>query len=121
MNGWMCITTQRIRRPDTHYTMTFRAFKIAGLEDICEDYGQIATYNGTIPELPHSFILDDHHVFETGKPMLVCGNTAAMVQETRYGCHFTVTGDHSRHFGPFPCGPAAAAAAGNESCGSGCC
>jgi arsenite methyltransferase len=88
------------------YSMTVRAFKLDALEDICEDYGQVATYLGTIPECPHQFELDDHHLFKTGKPMLVCGNTAAMVEESRFGKHFKVTGDRRTHFGPFPCGPA---------------
>jgi ubiquinone/menaquinone biosynthesis C-methylase UbiE len=86
-------------------SMTVRAFKLATLEDICEDYGQTATYLGTIPGMPHAFSLDDHHCFETGKPMLVCGNTASMASETRFAPHFHVSGDRSRHFGPFPCGP----------------
>lgn len=87
------------------YSMTVRAFKLSNsLEDICEDYGQTATYQGSIETAPHRFILDDHHVFETGKPMLVCGNTAAMVGETRYKQHFNVTGNRERHFGPFDCG-----------------
>ncbi len=84
---------------------TVRAFKLDTLEDICEDYGQVATYRGDIPESPHSFILDDHHVFETGRPMRVCGNTASMLEETRYAKHFAVTGDHSVHFGAFDCSP----------------
>lgn len=88
-------------------SLTIRAFKLDCLEDICEDYGQIATYLGTIPESPHRFILDDHHIFQTGKPMLVCGNTAAMVQDTRFGEHFKVDGDRSVHFGAFDCEPAA--------------
>jgi arsenite methyltransferase len=86
------------------YSVTVRAFKL-DLEDICEDYGQVATYLGTIAESPHQFVLDDHHVFKTGQPMLVCGNSAAMVQETRYGKHFRVVGDKSTHFGAFDCGP----------------
>jgi radical SAM/Cys-rich protein len=85
------------------YSMTIRAFKLDSLEDICEDYGQTATYLGTVPECPHRFVLDDHHVFCTGKPMLVCGNTASMLQETRYRSHFEVTGDRSAHYGPFDC------------------
>ena len=36
--------------------------------------------------------------------MLVCGNTASMVEETRYGKHFKVTADRRVHYGPFPCG-----------------
>jgi arsenite methyltransferase len=86
------------------YSMTIRAFKL-DLEDICEDYGQVAFYQGTILEHPHEFTLDDHHVFKTGQPMLVCGNTAAMVGETRYRSHFKVLGDRAVHYGPFDCGP----------------
>jgi ubiquinone/menaquinone biosynthesis C-methylase UbiE len=96
------------------YSVTVRAFKL-DLEDLCEDYGQVATYLGTIPESPHQFLLDDHHLFKTGLPMLVCGNSAAMVQDTRYGKHFRVTGDRSTHFGPFDCGPLASAATGGTS------
>jgi ubiquinone/menaquinone biosynthesis C-methylase UbiE len=87
------------------FSITVRAFKLGSLEDRCEDYGQIAVYDGSIPEAPNAFVLDDHHTFETGKPELVCGNTAAMLEETRYRRHFTITGDRSRHFGLFDCGP----------------
>ena len=103
------------------YSMTVRAFKLASLEDICEDYGQVAYYLGTISEHSFHFMLDDHHTFFTGKPMLVCGNTAAMVSETRFGPHFRITGDMTVHYGPFPCGPVAAADAGSGSCCSGPC
>ncbi|NVN91988.1 MAG: methyltransferase domain-containing protein [Desulfuromonadales bacterium] len=88
------------------YSIKVRAFKLSCLEDICEDYGQVASYLGTIPDHPYQFPLDDHHTFITGKPMLVCGNTAAMVGETRFAKHFRVIGDCSVHFGPFDCSPA---------------
>lgn len=87
------------------YSVTVRAFKLDSLEDICEDYGQVAIYQGTIPEMPHAFVLDDHHTFFTGKPKLVCGNTAAMLQETRLAEHFSLLGNRSTHFGAFDCGP----------------
>jgi len=104
----------------TFWSMTIRAFKIASLEDICEDYGQVATYRGTIPERPHRFVLDDHHTMVTGKPTLVCGNTAAMLGETRFARHFKIDGDRSVHFGAFDCSsPKAAADAGER--GGGCC
>jgi len=80
---------------------TVRAFKLDDLEDICEDYGQIAVYNGGIPGHPHFFDLDDHHRFYTGKPLLVCGNTASMLTKTRYASFFKVTGDRSVHYGVF--------------------
>ncbi|GAA4381284.1 methyltransferase domain-containing protein [Hymenobacter koreensis] len=88
------------------YSMTIRAFKL-DLEDQCEDYGQVATYLGTAPDEPHGFTLDDHHFFETGRPVLVCGNTADMLTQTRFAPHFRVLGDKTQHFGLFPCGPAA--------------
>jgi arsenite methyltransferase len=103
------------------YSMTVRAFKL-DLEDLCEDYGQVAYYRGTVPESPHHFVLDDHHVFHTGQPMLVCGNTAAMVSDTRYGAHFQVLGDRSVHYGPFDCSakPAGAPTSGAPATGA-CC
>lgn len=84
------------------YSMTVRAFKI-DLEDICENYGQVAYYKGTIPECPHSYVLDDHHELVTAMPMLVCGNTANMLSQTRLAKHFTITGNMSTHYGPFDC------------------
>jgi len=87
------------------YSMTIRAFKLNDLEDICEDYGQVAVYLGTIPDHPHQFTLDDHHIFTANKPMLVCGNTASMLSKTRYGRHFEIIGAREVHFGPFNCAP----------------
>lgn len=86
------------------YSTTVRAFKL-NLEDRCEDHGQVATYLGTLPQCPHAFPLDDHHLFEKGKPALVCGNTAAMLAQTRYSPHFRVEGDLSVHYGLFDCSP----------------
>ncbi|WP_420468047.1 methyltransferase domain-containing protein [Panacagrimonas sp.] len=102
------------------FSMTVRAFKLA-LEDRCEDFGQVATYLGTEPNHPHAFVLDDHHRLETGRPMLVCGNTADMLGRTRYGSHFRVTGDQSRHFGLFDCSPGAMAQTSEAGAKAGCC
>ena len=82
---------------------TIRCFKSANLEDRCEDYGQSITYRGTIPQPPRQFSLDSNHHFEVGRPVRVCGNTAAMIQESRFASHFTVSGDRAHHFGIFPC------------------
>lgn len=100
-------------------SVTVRAFKLASLEDRCEDYGQVATYLGTMPHAPQAFALDDHHEFEAHRPMLVCGNTAAMVAETRFGPHFRVDGDRARHFGLFACGTPTAP--GESAASGGCC
>ncbi|EGW20863.1 methyltransferase domain-containing protein [Methylobacter tundripaludum] len=98
-------------------SVTVRAFKLP-LEDRCEDYGQVACYLGSIPEHPHAFDLDDHHYFETGRPLRVCGNTADMLAASRYAEHFQVLGDQSRHFGLFDCtpGPQGESAASGGSC-----
>jgi len=103
------------------YSMTVRAFKLEGLEDICEDYGQVAVYRGTISGYPHAFDLDDHHRLISGKPMLVCGNTASMLSETRFSDHFKVTGDRSVHYGPFDCAPAHEKHEGEGDVGGACC
>jgi len=87
-------------------SMTVRGFRFADpLDRRCEDYGQIATYKGSISGLPSRFMLDDHHMFETHRPVPVCRNTARMLKESRLGNHFDVTAP-IRHFGLFPCGPA---------------
>lgn len=94
---------------------TIRAFKL-DLEDRCEDFGQIATYLGTMTDLPHALDLDDHHHFETGKPLRVCGNSFDMLAATRYREHFRLQGDKHTHFGLFNCTPANTAVASAGAC-----
>lgn len=99
-------------------SITWRVFKL-DLEDRCEDYGQSATYQGTMPEYPHRFALDDHHLLETGKPLRVCGNSADMLTHSRYARHFRIDGDKRRHYGLFDCAPATNAAVSDG--GAPCC
>ena len=89
------------------YSMTIRAFKLDDLEDRCEDFGQVAYYLGTMAGCPNKFILDDQHTFIVDKPMFVCGNTASMISNTRFGKHFKIVGNKNKHFGLFPCAPGA--------------
>lgn len=105
------------------YSITYRCFKLESLESLCEDFGQVAVYNGSIDGHNNGYALDDHHFFEKNRPMLVCGNTAAMVEETWLKPHFTVTGDRSCHFGLFDCAPPSApsAATAAPSSGGACC
>ena len=102
------------------YSMTIRAFKL-NLEDRCEDFGQVAYYFGTLPEHPHQFALDDHHLFKTGQPMLVCGNTADMISATRYARHFRIAGDKSVHYGLFDCAPDNVMQTSEAGAKAGCC
>ncbi len=101
-------------------SMTMRAFKL-DLEDRCEDFGQIATYRGDITGQPHAFNLDDHHRFETGKPMLVCGNTFDMLAATRFASHFDLKGDKRTHYGLFGCAPANSATSVSAEPAASCC
>ncbi|MCB9674608.1 MAG: methyltransferase domain-containing protein [Alphaproteobacteria bacterium] len=90
-------------------SITLRLFKLPDLEARCEDYGQIAIYRREIDGVGKVFTLDDHHLFELNRPERVCGNTAAMLRDTRFGEHFEVVGDESVHYGVFDCGPTMAA------------
>lgn len=83
------------------YSVTYRLFKIDGLESDCEDYGQAVVYNGSITNTPHAFDLDNHHHFPKGKMMTVCGNTYKMLHETRYRNAFDFYGNWDTHFGIF--------------------
>lgn len=101
-------------------SITFRAFKLP-LEDRCEDYGQVATYLGSLRGHPHAFELDDHHRFEHARPTPVCGNTADMLSKSRYTAHFRVDGDKRQHFGLFDCAPASASPGATTGAAPGCC
>ncbi len=100
---------------------TVRAFKLPELqEDICEQYGQTAIYNGGIEGSENYFDLDDHHRFYKGLRLDVCGNSCSYVQNTRFGKYFTIYGDRSVHFGPYEgCGNAPAVGGSDGGCG--CC
>jgi arsenite methyltransferase len=81
---------------------TVRAFKLP-FEDRCEDYGQVVSYRGGMSEHPHFFTLDNHHRFQRGKRVPICGNTADMLSATRYAPYFTLIGDKTTHYGLFDC------------------
>jgi radical SAM/Cys-rich protein len=83
------------------YSITYRLWKLEGLEDGCEDYGHVAIYRGGIPESPCTFDLDANHIFELEKPERICGNTALMLSQTRFRDYFQVTGGFEKHFGEF--------------------
>lgn len=87
------------------YSVTYRLFKLEGLEPECEDYGQRVTYKGTILGHEKSYTLDQGHTFLTGESKSVCGNTYLMLNKTRFAEHFDFQGDFSTHLGIFPgCG-----------------
>ena len=83
------------------FSATYRLIKLDGLESHCEDYGQAVRYRGSIPHHEHAFILDKHHVIETGRMFPVCGNTWRMLHESRFKPHFEFFGDFNHHYGIF--------------------
>eukprot|EP00823_Brevimastigomonas_motovehiculus_P003241 TRINITY_DN195_c0_g1_i1.p1 TRINITY_DN195_c0_g1~~TRINITY_DN195_c0_g1_i1.p1 ORF type:complete len:456 (-),score=147.78 TRINITY_DN195_c0_g1_i1:276-1568(-) len=85
------------------YSITFRLYKLkkSEIENEEEDYGQIATYLGTIPEHEHSFQFDSEIKFVAHKPLAVSGNVAAVLSHSWLASYFEVEGDRSTHYGPF--------------------
>lgn len=103
------------------YSATYRLFKLGELEPACEDYGQSVVYRGTIPHAPDRFVLDKHHLIETGKPFAVCGNSYRMLRETRFESHFEFSGNFENHLGIFKgCGSDLPFEGGTKKSG-GCC
>lgn len=80
------------------YSITARLFKIDGLEDRREDFGQKATYHS--PNGLDSLKLDQNFTFPVGVPVDVDGNTAKILRHSRYKNLFKVT-DPCAHKGLF--------------------
>lgn len=101
------------------------------LEDGSEDYGQTATYNGSIPGFPHAWSLGlgPGNTFITGVPTSVDGNTAAALVCSRYAAAFAVTARGAHRGAWRPAGYSAAStlptqadgAVAGPSSASGCC
>lgn len=87
--------------PTQFFSVTYRLFKIDGLESDCEDYGQAVCYKGGIAHSENTFELDAHHLFEKGKIASVCGNTYKMLSDTRFASYFDFFGNWDTHYGIF--------------------
>ncbi len=105
-----------VGQPIRFCSVTVRGFKLQGEWDRrCEDYGQVAFYRGNCEQQAARFALDDHHVFEAGRPVAVCRNTARMLSETRLAKYFEVTPPR-QHLGIFECRGAEASGEGEACC-----
>lgn len=114
------------------YSMTVRAFWFEEeLEKTREDFGQTATYLGSVPDAAAAFSLDQDLTFPRDVATPVDGNTAYILTHSRLARHFNVT-PRQEHRGPFRRGSGgwiaaldaadAAGASGGACCaGSGCC
>lgn len=88
--------------PISFASVTARLMKLGGLEPACEDYGQAVIYRGGILGMERVFKLDAEHEIEAGRVFPVCGNTLAMLKDTRFAPYFDVVGSGDRHYGLFP-------------------
>ncbi|NND55108.1 MAG: methyltransferase domain-containing protein [Gammaproteobacteria bacterium] len=80
---------------------TFRLFSLHDAESAAENYGQQAVYRGTVAESPDALRLDQHFRFEAGTPTPVCGNTARIIEQSRFSAHFDILGSRCCHLGAF--------------------
>ncbi len=83
-------------------SVTTRLMKLEDLETACEDYGQAVIYKGGIEGMENIFDLDVEHQIEVGRVFPVCGNTKAMLLNTRFAPFFELVGDGETHYGLFP-------------------
>ncbi len=107
------------------YSVTYRLFKLEGLEPHCEEYGQAVKYIGGVKEESQKFVMDGHHVFPKGKVESVCGNSYRMLNSTRYKENFEFFGDFTNHMGIYAgCGTTSPLVSEDNSdnlSGSSCC
>jgi len=87
-------------------SIVFRGFKI-DIEEHCEDYGQVAVYNGSAAGKPEEYSLDLNHLFKAGQPVRICKNTADIITKSRLASMFHVS-DEIAHLGAFDCSCAGA-------------
>jgi ubiquinone/menaquinone biosynthesis C-methylase UbiE len=76
---------------------TIRAIKCSDFEDREKDYGQVATYRGTMPENKRYFDASEEVRLIAGKPVAVSGNMATALKVSRYAQHFDISGDREEH------------------------
>jgi len=88
------------------WSVTVRAYKIEELEDRCEDYGEEATYKGTLGEgLEKSFKFDRSHEFITGEKLRVCKNFSLVLSRCpQFVKQFEITPSKG-HLGLFETSP----------------
>ncbi len=91
-----------VLEPIRFASVTARLIKLESLEPACEDYGQAVIYKGGIEGMENVFELDAEHQIEKGRVFPVCGNTMAMLTETRFSPYFETIGNGETHYGVFP-------------------
>lgn len=74
------------------WSVTCRLFKVSGLEDGAEDYGDALTYLGSVAEHPDHLEFDTHNRFPAGQEVRVSGNTRRLIMGSRFAAHFEAVG-----------------------------
>lgn len=82
-------------------SITYRLFKVEGLESSQEDYGLTAIYKGGIEHSNDEFSLDEKTSFKPNEETPISGNTYQILKQSRLGKFFDFTGDFSNHLGSF--------------------
>lgn len=83
----------------TFATITVRLLKSDWTEDVCESYGEVVTYDGSLPDYPDFFLFENNIKFPTGQGFPVCGNVSGLAAHSRYAKVFSVEGDRTTHIG----------------------
>ncbi len=83
------------------YSVTYRLFRLEGLEPGSEDYGQSVRYLGGIAYHARRLRFDRHQVFDCGKPVRVSTNTFRMLAESRFRPFFEFAAGPGIHLGSF--------------------
>lgn len=106
-------------------SVTLRLVRAEGLEPGREDYGQTATYRGTLPEAPEVLHYDATLALPKGVPTRISGNTATLLLSGRLGSHVVIS-PPGAHLGPMlaeadPAPYAAEAVSVPQASSSSCC
>jgi len=101
-----------------YFSITYRLFKAVGLESGHENYGQVATYKGGIPDTDDGYRLDYRTMLPSGQPVPVSGNTAAILTKSWLSKYFEVSeqGSHQGAFYPTELSPLFKRAAKSGGC-----
>lgn len=81
------------------YSCTVRAFKCSALEDREENYGESATYLGTMQENKRYMDFDEKIRFLRKRSVGISGNVAEILRKSRFSRYFQVDGNRDVHYG----------------------
>lgn len=108
-------------------SVTLRLVRASDLEPGREDYGQTATYRGTLADAPEALAVDANVTLPVGHAVPVSGNTARLLASSRFAAHVDISapgahaGQMAREADPHVFAVAAPTTPAVVGSGSGCC